>query len=54
MAVIITSDKSYRNIEIMRGYNENDILGGKDPYSGSKAAAENIIYSYFHSFTSKK
>ncbi len=53
VAVIITSDKSYRNIEIMRGYNENDILGGKDPYSGSKAAAENIIYSYFHSFIKK-
>ena len=50
VVVIITSDKSYRNIEISKGYKEDDFLGGKDPYSGSKAAVENIIYSYFHSF----
>ena len=48
--VLITSDKSYKNLEISRGYNENDLLGGKDPYSGSKAAAENAIYSYLNSF----
>ena len=35
IAVIITSDKSYKNLEIKRGYKENDILGGKDPYSES-------------------
>ena len=31
---MITSDKAYQNLEIKRGYNENDILGGKDIYSG--------------------
>lgn len=51
-AVFITSDKSYRNMEWSWGYRENDFLGDKDPYSASKACAENIIYSYFHSFFS--
>ena len=50
IAVIITSDKSYKNLEIKRGYKENDILGGKDPYSASKAAAELAIQSYISSF----
>ena len=50
VAVIITSDKSYKNIEIKRGYRENDILGGKDPYSASKASAELAIQSYINSF----
>jgi CDP-glucose 4,6-dehydratase len=49
-AVIITSDKSYKNLEIKRGYSEDDILGGNDPYSGSKGAAELIINSYLKSF----
>ena len=52
--VIITSDKSYKNIELKRGYHEKDLLGGKDPYSASKACAENIIYSYFESYLKKK
>ena len=42
-AVIITSDKSYKNLTIKRGYHENDLLGGEDPYSASKGAAELII-----------
>jgi len=49
-AVIITSDKCYRNVEWVWGYRENDRLGGEDPYSGSKGAAELITYSYMHSF----
>tara|TARA_B100001123_G_C15337708_1_gene1033504 strand:+ start:4324 stop:5427 length:1104 start_codon:yes stop_codon:yes gene_type:complete len=53
-AVIITSDKSYKNLEIKRGYKENDILGGKDPYSASKASAELTIQSYISSFFSLK
>ena len=48
--VLITSDKSYKNLELKRGYRENDILGGVDPYSASKASAEIIIQSYFHYF----
>ena len=48
--VIITSDKSYENRELKRGYTENDRFGGFDPYSGSKGAAELAIKSYFHSY----
>jgi len=50
VAIIITSDKSYKNLEIKRGYKENDLLGGKDPYSASKASAELAIQSYINSF----
>ena len=53
-AIIITSDKAYDNVEWVWGYRENDRLGGKDIYSGSKGAAELVIKSYFHSFFSKK
>ena len=49
-ALIITSDKCYKNYEKKSGYSEADELGGKDPYSASKAAAENIFYSYGKSF----
>ena len=53
IAVIITSDKCYDNVEQEKGYEEIDALGGKDVYSGSKGAAELIIKSYFHSFFKK-
>ena len=52
-SVIITSDKSYKNLEIKRGYHENDILGGVDPYSASKASAELIIKSYYECYFKK-
>ena len=52
-AVIITSDKVYDNVEWPWGYRENDRLGGRDIYSGSKGAAELVFNSYFHSFFSK-
>lgn len=51
-AVIVTSDKCYRNREWVHGYRETDALGGVDPYSASKAAAELVISSYGHSFFS--
>ena len=54
IAIIITSDKSYKNLEIKRGYREEDILGGIDPYSSSKASAELIIQTYFNSYLIKK
>ena len=54
VAVIITSDKSYENLEIRRGYSEKDRLGGKDPYSASKASADIAIGSYINSFFSHK
>ncbi len=50
--VIVTSDKCYENVEWPWGYREIDHLGGKDIYSGSKAAAEVVFHSYFHSFFS--
>ena len=49
-AVIITTDKCYQNREWHYGYREEDPLGGRDPYSASKAAAELIIASYRASF----
>ena len=52
-AVMITSDKCYDNVEWTYGYRETDRLGGKDPYSGSKGAAELIIKSYVESFFKK-
>ncbi len=49
-AVIITSDKCYENVEWLWGYREIDALGGVDPYSASKGAAELAIRSYVRSF----
>ena len=54
VSILITSDKSYRNFEIKRGYVEDDILGGDDPYSASKGSAELVINSYFRSFLKNK
>jgi CDP-glucose 4,6-dehydratase len=48
--VVITSDKCYRNVEWVWGYRESDHLGGDDPYSGSKGAAELVCYSYMRSY----
>lgn len=48
--LMITSDKCYRNVEWIWGYRENDMLGGDDPYSASKACAEIISHSYIKSF----
>jgi len=48
--VFITSDKCYENNEWVWGYRESDQLGGRDPYSASKAAAEIIFSSYQRSF----
>jgi CDP-glucose 4,6-dehydratase len=50
--ICITSDKCYENQEWEFSYRENDALGGKDPYSASKAAAEIVIASYRQSFFS--
>ena len=49
-AVFITTDKCYENQEWLHGYRENDSLGGYDPYSSSKAAAEIVIAAYRRSF----
>jgi CDP-glucose 4,6-dehydratase len=49
-AVLITTDKCYQNREWVYGYRETDPLGGYDPYSSSKAAAELAIASWRNSF----
>jgi len=51
-AVMVTTDKCYENREWLYGYRENDPLGGHDPYSSSKAAAELAIASWRNSFFS--
>lgn len=50
--VVITTDKCYQNKEQIWGYRETDTLGGYDPYSASKAAAELVVASYRQSFFS--
>lgn len=52
VAVMVTTDKVYENHEWPYPYREIDSLGGKDPYSASKACAEIIINSYRRSFFS--
>jgi CDP-glucose 4,6-dehydratase len=49
-AVLITSDKCYDNVEWVWGYRETDQLGGPDPYSASKGAAELLIRSHIKSY----
>ncbi len=46
----VTTDKCYNNKEILKGYVETDELGGKDPYSSSKACSELITQAYRESF----
>lgn len=52
-AVIVTSDKCYDNVEWVWGYRETDGLGGPDPYSASKGAAELAIRSHVKSYFPK-
>jgi CDP-glucose 4,6-dehydratase len=49
-AVIVTTDKVYRNVNQIWGYRETDPLGGEDPYSASKAMADLLTQSWIHSF----
>ena len=49
-AVLITTDKVYRNVNQRAGYVEVDALGGHDPYSSSKAMADLLIQSWVSSF----
>lgn len=50
VAVMVTTDKVYRNREWPYPYREDDALGGHDPYSASKAASEIVIASYRDAF----
>jgi CDP-glucose 4,6-dehydratase len=53
-ALIITTDKVYLNNNKKSHYEENDLLGGFDPYSNSKSCAELVVNSYNQSFFEKK
>lgn len=46
----ITTDKCYDNKGIDWNYSENDNLGGRDPYSNSKACSELVTHAYRHSY----
>lgn len=48
--VVVTSDKCYENREWPWGYRETEAMGGHDPYSASKGAAELVVASYRRSF----
>lgn len=50
IVVAVTTDKVYRNLESGRPFREDDALGGRDPYSASKAGAEMVISCYRESF----
>jgi CDP-glucose 4,6-dehydratase len=52
--VVVTSDKCYENRESGKAYVEDDRLGGRDPYSSSKACAEIVTGSYRYSFFSRE
>ncbi len=52
IVVNVTSDKCYENNESLEGYNEDDPMGGYDPYSSSKGCAELITKSFRKSFFS--
>ncbi len=54
VAVMITTDKVYKNNEWVWPYKEDDSLGGHDPYSSSKAASEIVINSYRQSYLSSQ
>jgi CDP-glucose 4,6-dehydratase len=48
--IIVTTDKVYENKELDFYYDENNVLGGYDPYSASKACAEMVVSSFRNSF----
>lgn len=54
VAVIVTTDKCYQNREWCWGYRETDTLGGRDPYSASKACAELVTEAYRQSFLGER
>jgi len=50
VVIVVTSDKSYRNNEWVYPYREDDILGGKDPYSASKSCQDIVVDSFRKSY----
>ena len=53
VTLIVTTDKCYENLEQIWPYRETDRLGGRDPYSNSKACAELVTQAYWWSYFSK-
>lgn len=54
VAVVVTTDKVYRTREWHYPYREDDALGGHDPYSASKVAAETVVASYRDAFLAEQ
>jgi len=54
VVLAVTTDKVYQNLERSTAYIETDLLGGYDPYSASKAAAEMVIACYRDSYLKEK
>ena len=52
--LVVTTDKCYENQEWAWGYRETDRLGGRDPYSNSKACAEHVVSAYARSFLAER
>lgn len=52
VCAVVTTDKCYENREEDYSYREEDRLGGRDPYSASKACAEHVVSAYRHSYFS--
>ena len=50
VVVVVTTDKCYENVGAMKRFKEDDRLGGKDPYSASKACAEIVAHAMEESF----
>ncbi len=50
----VTTDKVYKNMELNRGYKEDEFLDGHDPYSNSKSCSELVTHSYKTSFLKAK
>ena len=48
--LVVTTDKVYKNDESGRSFKEDDVLGGHDPYSSSKAACEEVVSCYAQSY----
>jgi CDP-glucose 4,6-dehydratase len=49
--VVVTTDKVYQNVNRVKGYREDEPLGGDDPYSASKAMADILTQSWIKSFS---
>jgi len=54
VALLVTTDKVYRHSASTLPFREDDPLGGRDPYSASKACCEHVIDSYRSSFLSER